>query len=54
MKEKIFADTKGYGYPLSYVIGYKEFAPYFTAVEEAIKNDQPTGKTRLISNVKNK
>ncbi|KAG0300066.1 hypothetical protein BGZ97_003430 [Linnemannia gamsii] len=28
-------------------IGYKEFAPYFTAVEEAIKNDQPTDTQEL-------
>ncbi|KAF9979610.1 hypothetical protein BGZ65_006284 [Modicella reniformis] len=28
-------------------IGYKEFDPYFTAVEEAIKNDQPTDTKEL-------
>jgi len=28
-----------------HLIGYKEFDPYFTAVEEAIKNNLPTCKT---------
>ncbi|KAI8350579.1 IPP transferase-domain-containing protein [Mortierella sp. GBAus27b] len=46
MRKSVGPDTD-YERGIWQAIGYKEFDPYFTAVEEAIKNDQPTDTEEL-------
>ncbi|KAF9934753.1 hypothetical protein BGZ75_005995 [Mortierella antarctica] len=46
MRKSVGTDTD-YERGIWQAIGYKEFDPYFTALEEAIKNDQPTDTAEL-------
>ncbi|KAF9999668.1 hypothetical protein BGZ80_011091 [Entomortierella chlamydospora] len=46
MRKNVGSDTD-YERGIWQAIGYKEFDPYFTALEDAIKNDQPTDSKGL-------